>query len=210
MRAIFFDLDGTLSDPFEGIGRSVRFAFESLGIAAPTDDEIRALVGPPMHVSMRERFGEGALAEEVLRLFRVRFGDVGLFETVVYPGISDLLRELRGRVPLFVCTTKPFVYAVRVLERLGFEATFDAVYGSELDGTRADKRELLAYALAEQGLAPSPSIALLGDRALDVAAARANGIAAWAAGWGYGSREELASADHWFACPAEVTAVIGR
>jgi phosphoglycolate phosphatase len=167
MDAIFFDLDGTLSD-------------------------------------------DRALADEVVRLFRVRFGDVGLFETEVYPGIPELLDRLTGRLHLFACTTKPFVDAVRVLQRLGFGETFDAVYGSELDGTRADKRDLLAHALAEQRNLARASTVLLGDRALDVAAAHANGVVPWAAGWGYGSDDELAGADHCFAFPREVADFIDR
>jgi phosphoglycolate phosphatase len=180
MDAIFFDLDGTLSDPFEGLARSLRFAFEQLGLGAVGDDELRAMIGPPIQVSMRERFEDPALADEVVRLFRVRFADVGLFETTVYPGIPELLERLSGGPQLFVCTSKPFVYAVRVLQRLGFGETFAAVYGSELDGTRADKRELLAYALAEQsGLARDAT-------------------------------EELAGADHRFDFPHEVADIIAR
>jgi phosphoglycolate phosphatase len=210
MHALFFDLDGTLSDPFEGIARSLRFAFDELGYETPPDAEIRTLIGPPLQVAMRARFADRAQADEIVRLFRVRFADVGLFETVVYPGVRELLAALAGRMPLFVCTTKPHVYAVRVLERLGLAAPFAAVYGSELDGTFADKRDLLAHALAEQRLTASPRIALLGDRGLDVSAAHANAVAAWGAGWGYGTPHELAGADHVFTAPADVAAFIAR
>ncbi len=210
MDAIFFDLDGTLSDPFVGIARSLRYAFDRLGLAAPAPAEIRTLIGPPLQVSMRARFADRTQADEIVRLFRVRYADAGLFETVVYPGIPELLAELAGRVTLFVCTTKPHVYAVRVLERLGFGETFSAVYGSELDGTHGDKRVLLAHALAEQGLAAGPRVALLGDRELDLNAARTNAIVAWGAGWGYGSAQELAGADHVFAAPSDVAALIVR
>ncbi len=121
-----------------------------------------------------------------------------------------MLAALRGRARLFVCTSKPQVYAQAILERFGFAGTFEAVYGSELDGTRIDKRELLAHALASEGLVGSSDLALIGDRHLDVAAARANGIRAWGAAWGYGSVAELheAGADHLFHAPAEVASLI--
>jgi phosphoglycolate phosphatase len=210
MDAIFFDLDGTLSDPFEGIARSLRFAFEALGLEVPPEAEIRALIGPPLQISMRARFADQTLSDEIVRLFRLRYADVGLLENVVYPGVRELLAALADQVQMFVCTTKPHVYAVRVLERCGFGETFAAVYGSELDGTNGDKRVLLAHALAEQRIAATSHVALLGDRALDVSAARANGVAAWAAAWGYGSEEELRGADHVFAAPHEVAALIAR
>ena len=210
MDAIFFDLDGTLSDPFEGFARSLRFAYEELGYDAPADAEIRTLIGPPLHVSMRARFADRAVADELVRLFRVRYADTGLFENVVYPGVRELLDALAGRLQLFVCTTKPHVYALPILQRFGLGDMFDAVYGSELDGTNADKRILLARALAEQHLAGGARIALLGDRGLDLIAARTNAVGAWGAGWGYGTREELAGADHVFTAPHEIAAFIAR
>ena len=210
MDAIFFDLDGTLSDPFEGFARSLRFAFEELGFDAPPDAEIRTLIGPPLHLSIRARFADRALADEMVRLFRVRYADAGLFENVVYPGVRELLDALAGRMPLFVCTTKPRVYALPILQHFGIGEAFAGVYGSELDGTNADKRILLARALAEQGLAPGARVALLGDRELDLIAARANAVDAWGAGWGYGTLDELAGADHVFTAPLEVAAFIAR
>jgi len=198
MDALFFDLDGTLSDPFEGFARSLRFAFEELSFDPPPDAEIRTLIGPPLHVSMRARFADSAQADEVIRLFRVRYADTGLFENVVYPGVRELLDALAGRLPLFVCTTKPRAYALPILEHFGLGETF------------ADKRVLLARALAEQRLVPGPRIALLGDRELDLIAARTNAVAAWGAAWGYGTAQELAGADHVFAAPHEVAAFIAR
>jgi phosphoglycolate phosphatase len=210
MDAIFFDLDGTLSDPFEGFARSLRFAYEELGYDVPSDAEIRTLIGPALHVSIRARFADQAVADEMVRLFRVRYADVGLFEAAVYPGVRELLDALGGGVQLFVCTTKPRVYALPILKRFGLGEAFAGVYGSELDGTHADKRVLLAHALAEQRLAPGPRVALLGDRGLDLDAARTNAVVAWAAGWGYGTPQELAGADHVFAAPLEVAAFIAR
>jgi len=215
MDAIFFDLDGTLTDPLEGIARSMVFALEGLGLPVPDAAEMRSFIGPPIQVSMLARFGDPALVDEIVRRFRVRFGDVGMYENVVYPGVPEMLAELGDAAPLFVCTSKPHVYAVPVLRRFGLYDAFARVYGSELDGTRADKRELLAHALAREGLAHGRAdararIALLGDRDLDLRAARANGVLAWGAGWGYGTPDELAGADHVFEAPREVPLLIAR
>jgi phosphoglycolate phosphatase len=210
MDAIFFDLDGTLTDPLVGVARSIAFALESLGLPVPDDAEMRAFIGPPIQVSMRARFADEALVEEIVRLFRVRFGDVGMYENVVYPGVPEMLAELKGTAPLFVCTSKPHVYARPILRRFGLDGAFARVYGSELDGMRADKRELLAHALAQEAFGPGARVALLGDRDLDVRAARANGALAWGAAWGYGTPGELAGADHVFEAPHEVPLLIAR
>lgn len=210
MDAIFLDLDGTLTDPLVGVARSIAFALDSLGLPVPDDAEMRAFIGPPLQVSMRARFGDEALVEEIVRRFRVRFGDVGMYENVVYPGVPEMLADLAHAAPLFVCTSKPHVYAVPILRRFGLDGAFARVYGSELDGTRTDKRELLSHALAQERFAPGARVALLGDRDLDVRAARANGVAAWGAAWGYGTPGELADADHVFAAPQEVPLLIAR
>lgn len=208
MRAIFFDLDGTLSDPFEGVARSIAFAFEGLGLDVPADDELRALIGPPLQVSLRLRFGDDeVLIGEIVRRFRARYGDTGMFENAVYPGVPEMLAVLGRAAALFVCTSKPHAYAVPILRRFGLDGAFAGVYGSELDGTRIHKPELLAHALAAERLAGVADVALLGDRALDVVAARANGIAAWGAAWGYGTTAELEAAgpDRVFHAPHDVT-----
>jgi phosphoglycolate phosphatase len=210
MHAIFFDLDGTLTDPYEGLARSLAFAFGELGLPMLREDEVRAMIGPPLQIALGERFADAALVDAAVQRFRERYGTIGMYENVVYDGVPEMLAALRGRARLFVCTSKPRVYAQAILERFGFADTFEAVYGSELDGSRIDKRELLAHALAAEGLVGSDDLALIGDRHLDVAAARANGIRAWGAAWGYGSVAELheAGADHLFHAPAEVTSLI--
>lgn len=213
MEAVFFDLDGTLSDPYEGIARCVAAAFGSLGLEAPSEVELRGYIGPPLQIWLRERFDDPQLVAELVRRFRARYADVGLFENRLYAGVPEMLTALGAAAQLYVCTSKPRDYAVRILRRFGIDGAFAKVYGSRLDGTHIDKRELLSLALGREGLAPrSGVIALLGDRDLDVRAARACGLAAWGAGWGYGSPGELQSAgvDHLFAAPAEVSALIAR
>jgi phosphoglycolate phosphatase len=209
MEAVFFDLDGTLTDPYEGVARSLAFAFDGLGLEPLDETEVRTLIGPPLQPAMRARFDE-PIATEIVRRFRLRYGAAGMFENAVYLGVPEMLANSGRSARLFVCTSKPRVYALPILRRFGLASAFERVYGSELDGTRIDKGELLAHALAEEGFAPGPAVAHIGDRALDMRAARGNAVEAWGAAWGYGSPEELAQADHVFHAPHEVAPLIAR
>lgn len=126
--------------------------------------------------------------------YRERYASQGFRENAVYPGMEAALGELRSRgLALFVATSKPAVYAGRILEHFGLRHFFSAVYGSELDGTRSNKAQLLAYLLDRECLVPAETV-VVGDRAQDVAGALANGMRPVGALWGYGSREELAAA----------------
>ena len=209
MEAIFFDLDGTLTDPYEGVARSLAFAFDGMGLQPLDDNEVRTLIGPPLQLVMRARFAE-PVAAEIVRRFRLRYGAAGMFENVVYPGVPEMLARSGSTARLFVCTSKPRVYALPILRRLGLASAFERIYGSELDGTRIDKGELLAHALAEQGIASGAAVAHIGDRGLDMNAARGNAVGAWGAAWGYGSEDELAGADHVFQTPHDVVPLIAR
>ncbi|MDJ0939740.1 MAG: HAD hydrolase-like protein [Woeseiaceae bacterium] len=189
-RHIYFDLDGTLTDPFVGISRSIEYALERLGVPRPTDDELRRFIGPPLLESFAELVGSDA--RYALELYRERFGDVGWQENEPYEGIHETLASLKEQAVLFVATSKPRVYAERIVEYFGMSPCFDTVYGAELDGTRGDKTELLAYAL---DLSPGHSAAvMIGDRRHDMIGARNNNMNAIGAAWGYGSIEELESA----------------
>ena len=195
-RAVLFDLDGTLTDPREGITRSIAYALERMGIAPPPLDELTFAIGPPLRPSLARLIGDATptAVERALALYRERFADVGLFENAVYDGIADALRLLGERgATLFVATSKPRVYAERIVRHFGLDAHFEAIHGCELDGTREDKRDLLAHLLPHHGVAAS-NAAMIGDRGADMIAARHHGVRAVGALWGYGSREELAQA----------------
>jgi phosphoglycolate phosphatase len=188
-----FDLDGTLTNPKTGITRSIQYALERLGRPVPEAEALTWMIGPPLLASFARLVGE-AQAAEALRLYRERFAPVGLFENEVYPGIPALLERLRERgVPLFVATSKPHVFARRILDHFGLSPFFEAVYGSELDNRNADKRDLLRVLIQEQALDPAATV-MIGDREHDALGARANGLAAIGITWGYGSREELRAA----------------
>ena len=190
------DLDGTIADPRAGMISCLRFALDAVRHPAPSDDELAGHIGPPLRETLKvilgaSHEGKGARA---LEAFRERYESGGIFETAVYPGIPEMLAEFRrreGRV--FVATSKPTVYSVRILEHFAMSALFAAIHGCDLDGTRADKKALIAHILASEALDPSKTV-MVGDRAQDIVGARANGIASIGALWGYGSREELVEA----------------
>ncbi len=194
MATIFFDLDGTLTDPKPGITRSIQYALERLSLAVPSEDELTWCIGPPLHASLQKLTGSAELADQALLLYRERFSDVGLFENEAYGGITDTLSSLAAtRRRMFVATSKPAVYATRIVEHFGLKPYFERVYGSELDGTRVDKRDLLRYVLDEAKVDPSSAI-MIGDRSHDVIGARTNGMTAIGVLYGYGSEAELRDA----------------
>jgi len=188
-----FDLDGTLTDPREGITRCIAYALERMGVAPPPLDELLFAIGPPLRPSLATLLGTEApdAVAQALAHYRERFADVGLFENTPYEGIADALATVKASgAALVVCTSKPLVYARRIVEHFGLHVHFDAVHGCELDGTREDKRELMEYLLPRHGIAPADA-AMVGDRGVDMRAARHHGLHAIGALWGYGSEREL-------------------
>jgi len=197
VKAVLFDLDGTLTDPREGITRSIAYALERLGIAPPPLDELCFAIGPPLRASLARLIGhdDRDTVERALALYRERFGDVGLFENRPYDGIVEALTTIsQGGAGLYVATSKPHVYARRIIEHFALDAHFIAIHGCELDGTREDKRELLAHLLATHAISSGPDVAMVGDRGVDMSAAKLHGLRGLGALWGYGSRSELLDA----------------
>jgi phosphoglycolate phosphatase len=203
MTAIFFDLDGTLTDPKPGITRSIQYALGKLDRAIPPEHELTWCIGPPLRASLKKLLGTDDLADKALSLYRERFADIGIFENEIYLGIEDTLSVLAasGR-RLFVATSKPGVYAERIIDYFKLKVYFERVFGSELDGRRSDKTDLLAYALQATRVSPSQAI-MIGDRSHDMIGARNNGMTAVGVLYGYGTEEELldAGAHHICATP---------
>jgi phosphoglycolate phosphatase len=203
MPAIYLDLDGTLTDPKPGITRSIQYALSKLDRLAPSEDELTWCIGPPLRASLRLLLGTDELADKALSLYRERFSDIGLFENKIYPGVEDTLAALAqsGR-RLFVATSKPVLYAQRIIDHFNLNVYFERVFGSDLDGSRSDKTDLLGYALQATGVNPSRAM-MIGDRSHDMVGARNNGMTAVGVLYGYGSEEELleAGAHHICATP---------
>ena len=206
MDAIYFDLDGTLTDPKIGITRSIQYALRKLDLPEPSPDELTWCIGPPLRDSFVRLLGGDSQADLAVSLYRERFGDVGLYENAVYPDIEHILGALKqSHRRLFVATSKAGVFAERIIEHFGLGRYFEQVFGAELDGTRAQKSDLLAYALENTGVDPSRAL-MIGDRSHDMIGARNNGMGAIGVLYGYGSREELveAGASHVCATPRAV------
>ena len=151
-------------------------------------------IGPPLKGSFARLLGDEARAQDAVALYRERFTDTGLYENDLYAGIPETLQALHAAGKrLFVATSKPHVYASRIVGHFGIADHFERVFGSELDGTRVDKTELLAYALAETGTEPKDAV-MIGDREHDMIGATNNGLFGIGALYGYGTQDELQSA----------------
>jgi phosphoglycolate phosphatase len=201
MDAIYFDLDGTLTDPKPGITRSIQYALRKLDHhTIPTEDELTWCIGPPLRASLVKILGTAETADRAVSLYRERFSDIGLYENRVYDGISDVLTTLgqSGR-RLFVATSKAHVFAERIIDHFGLRHHFERVFGSELDGTRSDKSHLLEYALRTASVDPSKTL-MIGDRSHDMIGARNNGIRGIGVLYGYGSKDELIEAGALHVC----------
>lgn len=189
---ILFDLDGTLTDPREGITRSIQYALAKLGIDEPDLTRLEHFIGPPLLQAFMQfyRFDE-AKAWEAVDFYRERFKVTGLYENRVFDGVGELLAELQGQGrTLYIATSKPWVFAREIARHFDFARHFKVIYGSELDGTRTNKVDLIGHLLAEEGLDPAQTL-MIGDRKHDLIGARSNGLDAIAVGYGFGSREEL-------------------
>jgi phosphoglycolate phosphatase len=204
---VLLDLDGTVTDPLEGIAGCIRHAMRCMRLEAPNEDELRGAIGPPLRQSfarLLSRRGAEARVEEAMRSYRERFSTVGLLENRVYPGVPEMLSELNAAgCRLFIATSKPTVFARRIVDHFELSGHFADVYGSELDGRLENKADLIRFLLEEEGIAAN-DVAMIGDRSHDVVGAKANGILSVGVLWGYGSREELEGADVRCDSPDEV------
>lgn len=213
-RVVLFDLDGTLTDPRPGIVASMRFALDQLQVSCPSDDVLGSYIGPPLRGTFATLLdtSDAERIEEALRWYRQRFADTGLYENKVYQGVPAMLDTVRRMgCAAYVATSKPAVYAERIVShfRLGYH--FRKVYGAELDGRWDDKAELLAYLLATERVGPSESV-MVGDRAADIIAAKANQVRSIGVLWGYGSEAELtdAGADMLCRTPSELATYLSE
>ena len=209
MRAhVYFDLDGTLTDPYVGITQCILYALDKLGFPHPSDEYLNSCIGPSLYVTFPEMVGE-ELTPKAIDLYRERFDDVGWLENIPYDGIHDTLAAVADSgCVLFVATSKPRIAAGRIVEHFGMGQFFEKVYGCELDGTRSNKADLLKYAINENPQASSRT--MIGDRKHDLIGAIANGIRPVGVSYGYGSSDELhaAGATAIANSPAEIPGII--
>ncbi|MCR4678418.1 MAG: HAD hydrolase-like protein [Lachnospiraceae bacterium] len=196
---VLFDLDGTISDPKVGICTSVQQALKKFGIDVADINTLTPFIGPPLRDSFRDFYHiKPEDMEDVIAAYRARFSTVGLFENDLYDGIPELLKSLKenGR-KLALASSKPRVFVEKILDHFGISQYFDVIMGSELDGTRENKSEIIAECLRLFELDPSGDLSetvMVGDRKYDIEAANAAGLPNIAVSYGYGSEEELSNA----------------
>ena len=203
-----FDLDGTLSDPSVGIARSLNHALAWFGYPPLHEREVSKFIGPPLDEAFRTIVGPvgDARVVDLVTKYRERYADFGYAENVMYPGIAEALCDLTDRdAVLGVCTSKRADFADRILRRFGIRERFAFVSGGDIGVTKGDQ---LACLVRER--CADESAIMVGDRAVDIAAAKVNGLAAAGVLWGFGSAEELRAAAPEFlvASPAELCEVL--
>ncbi len=201
-QTLLFDLDGTLTDPKEGITKSVQYALAHFGIEEEDLEKLTTFIGPPLTHSFMTYYGlDAAEAEEAVHKYRERFSSVGIFENGVYEGIHELLEALKiqGKV-IVLATSKPHLFAEKILKHYGLYSYFDVIVGSELDGTRSHKNEVIEEVFHRLQLTEGQKseTVMIGDRKHDILGAKACGIPSIGVRFGYAEPQELeeAGADH--------------
>jgi phosphoglycolate phosphatase len=192
---ILFDLDGTLTDPREGITKSVQYALREMGIDEPNLSALEHFIGPPLRSEFAESYGMDAqTAEQAVKAYRVRFSEIGWRENLLFDGVPDMLRKLKtaGKI-IGIASSKPRIYVERILQHFEIADDFDVIVGSELDGTRDTKAEVVREALRQLGVTKEnrAQAVLVGDRFHDIEGAHAEGIACIGVTFGFGGRAEL-------------------
>ncbi len=193
---ILFDLDGTLTESAPGIINSLKYALERLGVHDYDKAVLGKFIGPPLAVSFEKFFGlKGEDNAEAIKIYREYFSRKGLFENAVYPGIDDMLSRLKSAgLKLGVATSKPEVFARRILDKFGLSKYFEVICGIPLDNEHMTKAQVIARAIGELGSDDRQAFLMVGDRDYDVAGAHRNGIECLGVTYGYGSRDELEGA----------------
>ena len=192
---ILFDLDGTLTDPKEGITNSVAYALKHYGIEVENKNTLCTFIGPPLIHSFSKYYGfDEKKCTDAVEVYREYFSKKGIFENELYEGIIPLLELLRSKhLRLFIATSKPERFACEIARHFGFDKYFEAIRGIPMDGEKMTKGEVIAKLLREFSLDTSDTL-MVGDRSYDVAGARENGLDCVGVLYGYGDRRELENA----------------
>lgn len=191
IKYILFDLDGTLTNPKEGITKCVQYALRHFGIERGCD-ELTSFIGPPL----KEKFIEYAsLSEEdgvkAVEVYRERFAPIGLFENEIYDGVTEMLDSLKkGGKILAIATSKPTVFAEKISDKYGITPYLSCLVGSELDGRHTDKAEIIEIVMQKLGASPENTV-MVGDREHDVIGAKKNSIECIGVSYGYAAEGEL-------------------
>ncbi len=190
---ILFDLDGTLTDPKNGITRCIQYALNQLNTTPPPADRLEWCIGPPLRgtFTLLLNTKDEILLDRAIYHYRKRFSEKGLFENIIYPEVIPSLRRIKeAEIHVFLATSKPRVFAKQILDHFSLTPFFDAIYGSELNGHLSDKGELVAHILDTENLATKQTL-IVGDRSHDIIGGKTNRIMTVGVSYGYGTMEEL-------------------
>ena len=197
---VLFDLDGTLTDPFEGISNSIIYALKKFGIAAPDKPLLKKFIGPPLTESFSEYCGlNHSDALRAVDYYREYFSVAGIFENKPYEGVCKLLSGLKERgYTAIVATSKPEQFAKAIVQHFGLEQYFKEICGATMDQSRTQKADVIAYALKKceikDEIKDKKRAVMVGDRKHDIIGAKTNGLSSIGVLYGYGSKEELLEA----------------
>ena len=193
---ILFDLDGTISDPKEGMVKSIQYSLKELNIHVDNAEALTSFIGPPIRDSFQKLFGLNIEeTERAVAKYREYFSETGIFENTLYDGIETMLKTLKNEgKSLILATSKAAVYAERILEYFNISQYFSFVSGSELDGRRSQKSEVIQYALDNMGITELEKAIMVGDREFDIIGANKAGIESVGVLYGYGGLQELKNA----------------
>ncbi|MBQ9963908.1 MAG: HAD hydrolase-like protein [Clostridia bacterium] len=191
-RFLLFDLDGTLTDPALGITRAVQYALRHFGLEETDPQKLLSYIGPPLLDTFRSYGLTDEQSYEALRVYREYFADIGLYENAVYEGIPEFLKAAQSAgYVLIMATSKPEMYACRLMQYFGLTEYFACIAGSDMAETRADKAAVIRYAMQRVGITDVREAVMIGDRKFDVQGAKDFGMRSVAVSYGYGSMEEL-------------------
>ncbi|MEG0295201.1 MAG: HAD family hydrolase [Clostridium sp.] len=192
---ILFDLDGTITDPKLGITKSVKYALNKFNIEVDNLDSLCKFIGPPLKDSFIDFYGfTEEKAEDAIKYYREYFSVYGLYENFVYENLESMLIQLNEQgKSLIIATSKPAVFAEKILEHFGLMKYFDFVGGSNLDGTRVNKNEVILHALSKNNIENLSEVIMIGDRKHDILGAKSVGIESIGVLYGYGDYDELNS-----------------
>lgn len=206
IKNLFFDLDGTLTDPSDGIINCIVYALDKLNLKIPERNSMRRFIGPPLVNSFMELLNtsDKQEAQNAVNIYRERFSTVGMYENIPYHGTDRMLAALSDTgYRMFLCTSKPQIFAEKILEHFRLRTYFEKVYGSSLDGTHVEKDSLMAHLISSESLDPSQS-AMIGDRIYDISGALANGVQPYGVSYGFGTPDEFKNAGKVFGSPMEI------
>jgi phosphoglycolate phosphatase len=209
---ILFDLDGTLTNPAIGITNSVMFALKKYGITVSDRSELYKFIGPPLWDSFEKYYGFSKKeAKNAVEYYREYYRDKGIFENLIYDGLEALLHLLKvnGKT-LIVATSKPEIFAKQILEHFNMSKYFLYIAGSNMDGSRVKKDEVISYALENCNITDKSKVIMIGDREHDIIGAKKTGVHSMGVLFGYGDKEELenAGADYIVETVAEIGKVL--